>query len=148
MKLPSIKLTIVVIYFFYNHHQSLTILILTVISLLFCSEAQLACEPIEGPHVEVGDHSNCVGDPADVEYLDRVVVVAIVLEERFTGGVAEREVEVDEEEPAQRHQHQQLEDEEGRICGQVVGEIGEGVSVAPGKHHRSDRQNHQVLHEV
>lgn len=113
MKLPSIKLTIVVIYFFYNQQQSLTILILTVISLLFCSEAQLACEPAECPYVEVGNQPNCVGDPADVEYLDRVVVVAVVLEKGFTGGVAKCEVEVDEEESAQRHQHQQLEDEEG-----------------------------------
>lgn len=148
MKLPSIKLTIVVIYFFYNQHQSLTILILTVISLLFCPKAQPACQPAERPHVEVGDQPNCVGDPADVEYLDRVVVVAVVLEEWLAGGVAEGEVEVDAEKPAKWHQHQQLEDEEGRICGQVVGEVGEGVSVATGEHHRPDRQNHQVLHKV
>lgn len=75
-------------------------------------------------------------------------MVAVVLEEWLTGGVAEGEIKVDAEKPAKGHQHQQLEDEEGRICGQVVGEVGEGVAVATGEHHRPDRQNHQVLHEV
>lgn len=75
-------------------------------------------------------------------------MVPIIFEEGFAGRVAESEVEVDSIESAQWCQHQQLKDEESRVCRQVVAKVGESVAVAASEHHRPDRKNDEVLYEI